>query len=105
MRRRFADDRPAPGWNPLTLALLAGAWIAALPNWPLWRALLTLPETGASPRGLLFATREARITIGLATGTAAAADFYYYRLPHVGATAWAALAALDFNPFVAGGRR
>ena len=41
------------GWNPLTLALLAGAWVAVLPNWPLWRALLALPET-ASWRGALF---------------------------------------------------
>jgi lipid A ethanolaminephosphotransferase len=41
------------GWNPLTLAVLAGVWIAALPNWPLWRALLALPET-ASLRGGLF---------------------------------------------------
>ena len=44
---------PGRGWNPLTLALLAGLWIAALPNWPLWRALLALPETH-SPRGALF---------------------------------------------------
>jgi lipid A ethanolaminephosphotransferase len=39
--------------NPLTLALLAGAWVAVLPNWPLWHALLALPET-ASWRGALF---------------------------------------------------
>jgi len=41
------------GWNPLTLGVLAGVWIAALSNWPLWRALLALPET-ASLRGALF---------------------------------------------------
>jgi hypothetical protein len=29
------------------------------------------------------------------------ADFYYYRRPHLGATAWSALAALGRNPFVA----
>ena len=46
------SDTPT-GWNPLTLAVLASAWIAALPNWPLWRALLALPET-ASARGGLF---------------------------------------------------
>ncbi len=44
---------PRRGWNPLTLAVLAGLWIAALPNWPLWQALLALPEV-ASPRGALF---------------------------------------------------
>jgi lipid A ethanolaminephosphotransferase len=56
-RRTFGElsDRTASaaGWNPLTLAVLAGAWIAMLPNWPLWRALLALPET-ASIRGGLF---------------------------------------------------
>ena len=41
------------GWNPLTLAVLTGAWIAVLPNWPLWSALLALPET-ASIRGGVF---------------------------------------------------
>jgi lipid A ethanolaminephosphotransferase len=41
------------GWNPWTLAVLAGLWIAALPNWPLWQALLALPET-QSARGALF---------------------------------------------------
>ena len=41
------------GWNPLTLAGLAGLWVAVLPNWPLWHALLLLPET-ASVRGGLF---------------------------------------------------
>jgi lipid A ethanolaminephosphotransferase len=41
------------GWNPLTLAVLTAVWIAALPNWPLWRAMLELPEI-ASLRGALF---------------------------------------------------
>ena len=54
-KRRTLSNRPEAhaGWSPLTLALLAGLWIAALPNWPLWRALLALPET-ASARGALF---------------------------------------------------
>ncbi len=56
-RRTFSglSDSPphAAGWNPLTLAALAGLWMAALPNWPLWRALLALPETN-SARGALF---------------------------------------------------
>jgi lipid A ethanolaminephosphotransferase len=54
MTQRPALANPiAPGWNPLTLAAAAGLWIAALPNWPLWRALLALPET-ASTRGIVF---------------------------------------------------
>ena len=51
--RRFLSSDSSAGWNPLTLALLAGVWIAALPNWPLWSALIALPET-ASLRGGLF---------------------------------------------------
>ena len=47
----MTDERS--GWNPLTLAVLAGVWIAVLPNWPLWQALLALAETG-STRGALF---------------------------------------------------
>ena len=50
----LSDDSPhAAGWNPLTLAVLAGLWMAVLPNWPLWRALAALPETN-SARGALF---------------------------------------------------
>lgn len=45
--------RSSDGWNPLTLALLAGVWLAVLPNWPLWQTLAALSETG-SARGLLF---------------------------------------------------
>ena len=41
------------GWNPLTLAVLAGLWLAGLPNQPLWHALLALPET-LSARGAFF---------------------------------------------------
>ena len=42
-----------PGWNPLTLAVAGAVWIACFSNWPLWQALLALPET-ASGRGALF---------------------------------------------------
>ena len=50
--------------------------------------------------GLVYATREARITTGLAVSAdSKSKDFFYYRRPHVGATAWAALAALRANPF------
>ena len=54
-RRLFPTTTMArrAGWNPLTLAGLAGLWVAVLPNWPLWHALLLLPET-ASVRGGLF---------------------------------------------------
>jgi len=55
-----------------------------------------------APSGYVYATREPRITTGLALGAqSTSADFYYLRLPHLGATAWAALAALGHNPFAA----
>lgn len=50
---RRADAAAGAGRNPLTLAALAGLWIAVFANWPLWRALAALPES-ASPRGVLF---------------------------------------------------
>ena len=48
-----------------------------------------------APGGYAYATREPRITTGLA------ADAYYFRLPHLGATAWVALAATGRNPYAA----
>jgi len=57
-----------------------------------------------SPSGYLWATREDKVTTGLAIGPDSVTDdFLYYRLPHLGATAWAALAAKGWNPFT--GRR
>jgi lipid A ethanolaminephosphotransferase len=41
------------GWNPLSLAWLASAWIATVLNWPLWAALNRLPEM-TTPHGRLF---------------------------------------------------
>ena len=55
---------PQPTWNPLTLALLAALWMAALANWPLWRALAQLPEMG-SWRGALFIAGFAAIVAAL----------------------------------------
>ncbi len=53
-----------------------------------------------SPGGYIWATREPEITTGLAIGPDSVTDdFRYYRLPHLGATAWAALAAQGWNPF------
>ncbi len=53
-----------------------------------------------SPGGFLWATDKPRITTGLALSPQSTTDdFYYYRLPHLGATAWAALAATGWNPF------
>lgn len=54
-----------------------------------------------SPGGYLWATPETRIATGLAIGPDSKdADFFYFHQPHLGATAWAALAALRWNPLV-----
>ncbi|MCU1759968.1 hypothetical protein NTD84_09585 [Pseudomonas sp. 14P_8.1_Bac3] len=63
---------------------------------PLWSVLLA-QEAGD---GWLFATPAARISTGLAIGPDSVTnDFFYYHLPHLGATAWAAIAATGVNPF------
>jgi hypothetical protein len=54
-----------------------------------------------SPGGLLYATRQGQVRTGLAVAPSSTTDdFRYYHWPHVGATAWAALAAIGWNPFV-----
>lgn len=63
---------------------------------PLWRVLLAQQAS----QGWLFATPQARIGTGLAIGPDSVGnDFFYYHLPHLGATAWAAIAATGVNPF------
>ena len=63
---------------------------------PLWDVLLSQ----RAPSGLLYATPDERIRTGLAIGpTSKNADFDYFHLPHLGATAWAVLAAAGWNPF------
>jgi hypothetical protein len=64
--------------------------------------LLVTLEAERTASGLLNATREARVSTGLSidpTGTGTEPDFFYFRRPHLGATAWATLAALAWNPF------
>ncbi|HYG88016.1 MAG TPA: hypothetical protein VD978_17310 [Azospirillum sp.] len=57
-----------------------------------------------SPGGYVWATRQPSITTGLAIGPASITDdFRYFRRPHLGATAWVALAGQGWNPFT--GRR
>ena len=56
------------------------------------------PDKTAS--GFLNATRSPRLTTGLSIDpTGSIPNFFYYRRPHLGATAWAALAATGWNPF------
>jgi hypothetical protein len=62
--------------------------------------LLRTLQADRTPSGFLNATREARVSTGLSIDpTKTEADFFYFRRPHLGATAWATLAALAWNPF------
>ena len=62
--------------------------------------LLTTLEADRAPSGFLNATRAARVSTGLSIDpTSTEADFFYFRRPHLGATAWATLAAMAWNPF------
>lgn len=74
-----------------TLAAVKGA----VPE-GLWKLL----AAQRADNGLYYATPSPRISTGLAIGPdSAGADFFYYRWPHLGATAWIALAATGWNPF------
>lgn len=62
--------------------------------------LLDTIAANLSPGGYVYATPAARLTTGLGVGPdSAEADFFYFHIPHLGATAWAALAATGRNPF------
>ena len=74
--------------------VLRGLPKRAAPLWPLLRQQQT-------DDGWLFATPLPRIRTGLAIGPASVtSDFFYYHVPHLGATAWAAIAASGANPFI-----
>jgi hypothetical protein len=61
-------------------------------------------DSDRTESGLLNATRTGKVSTGLSVDpTRPAADFFYFRRPHLGATAWAVLAATGWNPFA--GRR
>lgn len=62
--------------------------------------LLAVALRQTSPSGYLYATDGGRVATGLAIGPQSKSnDFFYFHRPHLGATAWAVLAANGFNPF------
>jgi hypothetical protein len=63
--------------------------------------LLASLKADQTPSGLLNASRPARLTTGLSIDPTGSGDpdFFYYRRPHLGATAWAVLAETGWNPF------
>ena len=93
----FNDDRDGVWWEGTAQAALV--YRALGRNKDADRLLKAIGRRFSSG-GLLWATDAARITTGLALSpTSTTDDFYYFRLPHLGATAWAALAARGWNPF------
>jgi hypothetical protein len=93
----FNDDRDGVWWEGTAQAALV---YRALGRPEKADRLLKAMARRFSPGGLLWATDDARITTGLALSPSSTTDdFYYFRLPHLGATAWAALAARGWNPF------
>ena len=60
--------------------------------------LLAKAVASASPSGFLFATSAGEVPTGLEVEGSSEA-FKYFHWPHLGATAWAALAAEHWNPF------
>jgi hypothetical protein len=62
--------------------------------------LMASLHKNTAPGGLIYATNVSRLTTGLSTGLDEnAADFYYYRRPHISPTAWAVLAESGTTPF------
>ncbi len=93
----FNDDRDGVWWEGTAQAALV---YRVLGREPEADRLLKALARRFSSGGLLWATDAARITTGLALSPSSTTDdFYYFRLPHLGATAWAALAARGWNPF------
>jgi len=93
----FAADRAGVWTEGTAQALLAYRFVGQLAQ---VRALQATLAQQVSPSGYLWATPEARLPTGLAIGPASReADFFYFHWPHLGATAWAALAEQGWNPF------
>ncbi len=64
------------------------------------RKLLETVAANSVGDGLIYASSKDHLTTGLTTGPdPRAPEFFYFRLPHIGATAWAALAGAGWNPF------
>jgi hypothetical protein len=66
---------------------------------PAARLMATL-RANTSPSGLIYASTIPQLTTGLSTGLDEhAADFTYFRRPHIAPTAWAMLASTNTSPF------
>ena len=91
----FNTDRDGIWLEGTAITALACKHLA-LPN---ARLMATL-QAQTSPSGLIYASSTAKLSTGLSTGLDEhAADFFYYRRPHIAPTAWALLAANGTTPF------
>lgn len=93
----FNDDRDGIWWEGTAQVALARQ---AADDCGGSRAIVRLLADQFAPSGLIWASSVPRLTTGLALAPdSRQADFVYYRRPHLGATAWAVLAARGWNPF------
>lgn len=93
----FNDDRDGIWWEGTAQVALARAAVGDRAG---AAVLLHALDGQFAPSGLLWATSVPRLSTGLALAPDSTdADFVYYRRPHLGATAWAVLAARGWNPF------
>ncbi|MCK8786352.1 hypothetical protein M0638_18400 [Roseomonas sp. NAR14] len=99
----FDDDRDGAWWEGTAQAVLVlrrARWMPAAGAVAARLAAAILRQR--DPRGWLLAASLPWLTTGLGTGLVpGVADFRYPRRGHLGATAWAALAGLDADPFTA----
>jgi hypothetical protein len=92
----FDDDRDGIWLEGTAYAALVAARQARA---PLAASLMATLRAETAPGGLVWATSVPRLTTGLSTGVTDNADFFYFRRPHIAATAWAALAEIGKSPF------
>jgi hypothetical protein len=62
-------------------------------------ALSRTVDAARGPDGSYLATLQQTLATGFADAANPKAERYYLHIPHLAAAAWAALAALGFNPF------
>ncbi|WP_247434216.1 hypothetical protein [Bradyrhizobium sp. 44] len=65
------------------------------------KSLVAVIESQRSPDGGFYATSVGALPTGFMLDTDPAKPRLYFRLPHLGAASWAALAEQGFNPFTA----
>jgi hypothetical protein len=63
------------------------------------KSLIAVIESQRSPDGGLYATTVRELPTGFVLDTDPTKPRLYFRLPHLGAASWAALAERGFNPF------